>query len=197
MRAGKYTAVEVAGAYSVEDCWKLVRTHEETGVPCMMLENCCFGRDELMVLNMVRRGLFGEVVHCQGGYRHDLREEVSTGREMRHYRFRNYLYRNCENYPTHELGPIANVLDINRGNRMLTLVSVASKSAGLHEYLLREKRPEITTRKHEFCPGRRGDDHHQMCPGETISPHAGHHPAACLLPRLPCAGDKGHVHGGQ
>ena len=56
MRAGKYTAVEVAGAYSVEDCWKLVRTHEETGVPCMMLENCCFGRDELMVLNMVRRG---------------------------------------------------------------------------------------------------------------------------------------------
>lgn len=71
MRAGKYTAVEVAGAYSVEDCWKLVRTHEETGVPCMMLENCCFGRDELMVLNMVRRGLFGEVVHCQGGYRHD------------------------------------------------------------------------------------------------------------------------------
>ena len=70
MRAGKYTAVEVAGAYSVEDCWKLVRTHEETGVPCMMLENCCFGRDELMVLNMVRRGLFGEVVHCQGGYRH-------------------------------------------------------------------------------------------------------------------------------
>ncbi len=80
MRAGKYTAVEVAGAYSVEDCWKLVRTHEETGVPCMMLENCCYCRNELMVLNMVRRGLFGEVVHCQGGYRHDLREEVSTGR---------------------------------------------------------------------------------------------------------------------
>lgn len=153
MRAGKYTAVEVAGAYSVEDCWKLVRTHEETGVPCMMLENCCFGRDELMVLNMVRRGLFGEVVHCQGGYRHDLREEVSTGREMRHYRFRNYLYRNCENYPTHELGPIANVLDINRGNRMLTLVSVASKAAGLHEYLLREKGPDYDAAKMNFAQG--------------------------------------------
>ena len=153
MRAGKYTAVEVAGAYSVEDCWKLVRTHEETGVPCMMLENCCFGRDELMVLNMVRRGLFGEVVHCQGGYRHDLREEVSTGREMRHYRFRNYLYRNCENYPTHELGPIANVLDINRGNRMLTLVSVASKAAGLHEYLLREKGPDYDAANMNFAQG--------------------------------------------
>ena len=153
MRAGKYTAVEVAGAYSVEDCWKLVRTHEETGVPCMMLENCCFGRDELMVLNMVRQGLFGEVVHCQGGYRHDLREEVSTGREMRHYRFRNYLYRNCENYPTHELGPIANVLDINRGNRMLTLVSVASKAAGLHEYLLRQKGPDYDAAKMNFAQG--------------------------------------------
>ena len=91
----------------------------------MFLENCCFGRGELMVLNMVRQGLFGEIVHCQGGYRHDLRGEVSTGREMRHYRFRNYLGRNCENYPTHELGPAANVLDINRGNRMLTLVSVS------------------------------------------------------------------------
>ena len=77
MRSGKYTAVEVAGAYTVEDCWKLVRTYEETGTPCMMLENCCFGRDELMVLNMVRMGVFGEIVHCQGGYRHDLREEVA------------------------------------------------------------------------------------------------------------------------
>ena len=142
MRAGKYTAVEVAGAYSVEDCWKLVRTHEETGVPCMMLENCCFGRDELMVLNMVRRGLFGEVVHCQGGYRHDLREEVSTGREMRHYRFRNYLYRNCENYPTHEIGPIAKILDINNGNRFLTLCSVSSAAMGLHEYAVQKKGAE-------------------------------------------------------
>ncbi|MDD2213403.1 MAG: Gfo/Idh/MocA family oxidoreductase [Oscillospiraceae bacterium] len=139
MKAGKYVAVEVGGAYSIDDCWRLVRTHEETGSECMILENCCYGRDELMVLNLVRQGLFGQVIHCQGGYRHDLRDEVAYGRENRHYRFRNYLHRNCENYPTHELGPIANVLDINRGNRMLTLVSVASKAAGLHEYLLREK----------------------------------------------------------
>ena len=93
------------------------------------------------------------MVHCQGGYRHDLREEVSTGREMRHYRFRNYLYRNCENYPTHELGPIANVLDINRGNRMLTLVSVASRAAGLHEYLLREKGPDYDAANMNFAQG--------------------------------------------
>ena len=153
MRAGKYTAIEVGGAYSVDDCWKLVRTHEETGTQCMILENCCYGREELMVLNMVRQGLFGEIVHCQGGYRHDLRQEVAFGRENRHYRFYNYLTRNGENYPTHELGPIANVLNINRGNRMLSLVSMASKSAGLHEYLVREKGPDHDASRMHFAQG--------------------------------------------
>ena len=153
MRAGKYTAIEVGGAYSVDDCWKLVRTHEETCTQCMILENCCYGREELMVLNMVRQGLFGEIVHCQGGYRHDLRQEVAFGRENRHYRFYNYLTRNGENYPTHELGPIANVLNINRGNRMLSLVSMASKSAGLHEYLVREKGPDHDASRMHFAQG--------------------------------------------
>lgn len=153
MRAGKYTAIEVGGAYSVDDCWKLVRTHEETGTHCMILENCCYGREELMVLNMVRQGLFGEIVHCQGGYRHDLRQEIAFGRENRHYRFYNYLTRNGENYPTHELGPIANVLNINRGNRMLSLVSMASKSAGLHEYLVREKGPDHDASQMHFAQG--------------------------------------------
>lgn len=153
MRAGKYAAMEVGGAYSVEDCWKLVRTYEETGVPCMMLENCCYGRDELMVLNMVRQGVFGEIVYCEGGYCHDLRDEISFGRENRHYRFRNYLNRNAENYPTHELGPIAKVLNINRGNRMVTLNAVASKPAGLHDYLLREKGAEYDATSMEFMQG--------------------------------------------
>ena len=153
MKAGKYVATEVGGAYSLDECWELVRTHEETGVPCMMLENCCYGRDELMVLNMVKKGLFGEVVHCQGGYRHDLRDEVSFGRENRHYRLVNYQNRNCENYPTHELGPIAKVLNINRGNRMLTLNSIASKAAGLHDYLMREKGPDYDLSSCNFAQG--------------------------------------------
>ena len=139
MKAGQYAGFEVGGAYSLDDCRELVRVYESTKVSCMMMENCCYGRDELMVLNMVRQGLFGQVVHCEGGYRHDLREEISTGRERRHYRFRNYLNRNCENYPTHELGPICSVLDIGRGNRMVSLVSVASGSAGLREYMLSRK----------------------------------------------------------
>ena len=130
--------MEVAGAYSIEDCYRLVRTGEETGMGCMLLENCCYGRTELAVLNMVREGLFGEIVHCSGGYFHDLRTEVAIGPITRHYRNRNYYSRCCENYPTHELGPIAKVLDINRGNRMVSLVSVSSKARGLKEYALAE-----------------------------------------------------------
>ena len=139
MRAGKAVGLEVGGAYSVHQCWELVKTYEETKTPFMFLENCCFGRRELMVLNMVEKGLFGKVVHCSGGYHHDLREEIAFGRENRHYRLRNYLSRNCENYPTHELGPIAKVLNINKGNRMISLTATASKAEGLHDYVLRKK----------------------------------------------------------
>lgn len=125
MYAGKAVAMEVGGAYSLEDCYKLVDAYEKTKTPFMFLENCCFGRRELMVLNMVDQGVLGEVVHCAGGYQHDLRDEIAFGKENRHYRLRNYLSRNCENYPTHDLGPIAKILNINHGNRMLTLSSFA------------------------------------------------------------------------
>ncbi len=137
MESGKYVGVEVGGAYSTDDCRKLVETYEKTGVPCMLLENCCYGVKELSVLRMVREGVFGRIVHCSGGYHHDLREEVAGGDINRHYRLRNYLNRNCENYPTHELGPIAKVLDINRGNRMVSLVSVASGAFGMEDYIKR------------------------------------------------------------
>lgn len=139
MLAGKAVAMEVGGAYSIEDCWKLVNTYEETKTPFMFLENCCFGRREMMVLHMVKQGLFGEIVHCSGGYHHDLRYEIAFGKENRHYRLSNYKNRNAENYPTHELGPIAKVLDINHGNRLISLTSTASKAAGLHDYIMRKK----------------------------------------------------------
>ncbi len=134
--------MEVGGAYTIEQCYELVRAYEETGVPFMFLENCCFGRREMMALNMVKQGLFGEIVHCSGGYQHDLREEIAFGKENRNYRLRNYMTRNCENYPTHDLGPIAKVLNINRGNRMVTLSSTASKAAGLHEYIVQNKKDD-------------------------------------------------------
>lgn len=153
MNAGKAVAMEVGGAYSLDQCFALVETYERTGSPFMFLENCCYGEREMMVLNMVKQGLFGEIVHCSGGYHHDLRHEISFGKENRHYRLRNYMHRNCENYPTHELGPIAKVLDINHGNRMLTLTSTASKAAGLHEYIMREKSDDEQLKNVKFAQG--------------------------------------------
>ena len=135
LRAGKRVAMEVGGAASLEECWALVRESERTGIPVMMLENCCYNNEEMALLNMIRQGVFGELVHCQGGYEHDLRDEIGEGDINRHYRQENFLARNGELYPTHELGPIAKYLNINRGNRMLSLVSMASKSAGLSAWM--------------------------------------------------------------
>ena len=169
MRAGKAVALEVGGAYSVEDCWKLVRTQESTGVPFMFLENCCFGRRELMIKNMVELGLFGRIVHCSGGYQHDLREEIAFGVENRHYRLRNYLSRNCENYPTHELGPIARILGINKGNRMVSLTSTASCAAGMHEYILANKSDDEALKNAEFAQGDVVTTVIKCARGETIT----------------------------
>lgn len=135
MKAGKAVALEVGGAYSVDDCWELVDTYEKTGTPFMFMENCCYNRDELLATAIARTGKFGKIVHLSGAYSHDLRGEVTGGKENRHYRLEEYLHRNCENYPTHELGPMAKVLNINRGNRMTSLVSVATGSFGMEEYV--------------------------------------------------------------
>ncbi len=141
MRAGIYVASEVGGASSIQECWELVRTSEETDIPFMLLENCCYGREEMAVLNMVKKGLFGELVHCQCGYEHDLRSEITRGGENRHYRLDNFVHRNGELYPTHGLGPIAKMLDINKGNRFISLVSMSSKSRGLHDYVVNKLGP--------------------------------------------------------
>ncbi len=153
MKAKKAVAMEVGGAYNIDDCWELVKTYEATGTPFMFLENCCFGRREMMVLNMVSQGLFGEVVHCEGGYCHDLRNEIAFGKENRHYRLRNYLARNCENYPTHDLGPIAKVLGIGKANRMVSLTSTASKSAGLRDYIKENKSDDVELMNATFAQG--------------------------------------------
>ena len=142
MRAGIYVASEVGGASSIQECWELVRTSEETGIPFMLLENCCYGREEMAVLNMVKQGLFGELIHCQCGYEHDLRSEITRGGENRHYRLENFVHRNCDLYPTHGIGPIAKMLDINKGNRFISLVSMSSKSRGLREYVVSHLGPD-------------------------------------------------------
>ena len=140
--AGKYTAVEVGCAVSLDDCYDLIDTYEKTGVPLMMLENCCYSRREMMTLNMREKGLFGEIVHCTGAYAHYLNKvelfkemhEDPEKKEINHYRLNHYINNCRENYPTHALGPVSKILNLNRGNRMVSLVSVASKAAGLKQY---------------------------------------------------------------
>lgn len=144
---------EIGGCETLEECFALVDAYERTKTPFMFMENCCYGRYELMVLNMVKQGVFGEIVHCSGGYHHDLRHEVSHGKELRHYRLNEYLTRNCENYPTHEIGPIAQILDINHGNRFVRLTSMASKAAGLHEYIKNKKADDTELVNATFAQG--------------------------------------------
>ena len=153
LQKGIPVALEVGGAYSIEKLWEMVRMQERTGTPLMMMENCCFGKTELLGTSLLRNGLLGEAVHCHGCYAHYLAEEIANGNKKRHYRLRNYLSRNCENYPTHELGPIAKALNINRGNQMLSLVSVASKAVGMKDYVNRnaDRYPELVGK--EFRQG--------------------------------------------
>ena len=135
MDKGIAVGCEVGGAYSIHSLWELVRKYEQTKTPVMLLENACYSRIKLLTLNLKRLGLLGEIVHLEGAYRHDLREEVANGEKNRHYRLRQYKHRNTENYPTHEIGPIAKLIDINCGNRFLSLYSIASKSRGIQEYV--------------------------------------------------------------
>ena len=135
MEQGKAVASEVGCEYSLDSLAKLVEVQERTGSPYMFMENCCYNKDELLATAMVRKGKLGTIVHCSGAYGHDLRKEVSHGIINRHYRFKNYENRCLENYPTHELGPIARILNINRGNRIVSVAAFASKAAGLKEYI--------------------------------------------------------------
>ncbi len=126
MEQGKHVAVEVPAAKTLEECWQLVETSERTRKHCMMLENCCYDFFELMTLNMVRQGFFGEVVHGEGAYLHDLLQS-NFSKETYYDMWRlKENFRNGSLYPTHGLGPICQVMDINRGDKMDYLVSVSS-----------------------------------------------------------------------
>lgn len=153
MKLNKFVACEVGGAYKLQDCFDLVQAHEETGAHCMMLENCCYGKYELMCMEMAKKGVFGEIVHVEGGYCHDLRHEISDGEKNRHYRFRNYVARNCENYPTHELGPLAKLIHVYDGNKLNRLTSYSSKSVGLHDFILRKRSDNPKLVEQKFAQG--------------------------------------------
>ncbi|MFB3826550.1 MAG: Gfo/Idh/MocA family protein [Bryobacteraceae bacterium] len=135
MKNGKHAAIEVPAATTLEECWQLVETAEASGRHCVQLENCNYDRVELMTLHMVRKGLLGELVHAECGYLHDLREGkfvARPGKEL--WRLNHALRRNADLYPTHGLGPVAQCLNVNRGNQFDHMVSMASKSYSLKAF---------------------------------------------------------------
>lgn len=168
MKAGVYAGVEVSAANTLEECWDLVNTHEATGTHAMILENVNFRRDIMAVLHMVRKEVFGELVHFRCGYQHDLREvKFNNGKQPygggvefgekglseAKWRTQHSVTRNADVYPTHGLGPIAAMADINRGNRFMSLTSHATKGIGLHNHIVKQGGAEHPNAKIRFKQG--------------------------------------------
>lgn len=134
MEHGKHAFVEVAAAVTVDDCWKLVDTSERTRRHCVLLENCCYGENELFVLNMVREGVFGELTHGECAYIHDLRGMLYSLGTEGDWRRDYHLQYDGNLYPTHGLGPVAQYMGVGRGDQFKFLVSMSSPEIGLHTW---------------------------------------------------------------
>ena len=168
MLAGKYTGVEVSAANTLEECWDLVNIHEQTGTHLMILENVNYRRDILAILNMVKQNVFGELVHFRCGYQHDLRfvklndgktpygkgvEFGEKGISESKWRTEHSVMRNADVYPTHGVGPVATMCNINRGNRFSSITSNATKSIGLHNYIVKNGGEDHPNAKIKFKQG--------------------------------------------
>ena len=153
MKNGKHAATEVPAAMTIEDCWKLVENSEKYGKYCVMLENCCYDRFEMLMFNISRRGLLGELIHGECGYMHSLRNiKLGKGGESL-WRTEHSTKRNGNLYPTHGLGPIAQCMNVNRGDKLNYLVSMSSNSRGLQEYVKEKLGPDSPWAKKKFILG--------------------------------------------
>src|SRR5688572_17397645 len=153
MKNGKHAATEVPAAMTVEECWSMVEAAEKHRKHCVMMENCNYDRNEMMAFNMVRQGLFGEILHCEGGYLHDLRAIKFENRNEGLWRRAWSQKLNGNLYPTHGLGPIANCLDINRGDQYDYLVSFSSPSRGLQDWAREHFPPDAPERREKYVLG--------------------------------------------
>lgn len=134
MEAGKHVAVEVPAAKTIEECWQLVETSEKTKKHCMMLENCCYDFFELLTLNMARQGYFGEIIHGEGAYIHDLVDlNFSKNGYESMWRLKENIGRDGNLYPTHGLGPICQIMNVNRGDQMDYLTSLSSNDFSMNQ----------------------------------------------------------------
>jgi predicted dehydrogenase len=150
MKSGKHAATEVPAALTLEDCWRLVEVSEKTRRHCVMMENCNYDRFEMMVLNMVNRGVLGELVHARCGYLHDLRAVKHDMAGEGVWRRAHSMTTNGDLYPTHGLGPAAQCLDIHRGNTFETRVSMGGKTRGLHRYAVDRFGPDSPQAAEDF-----------------------------------------------
>lgn len=138
MEKGKHAATEVPAAITLDECWQLVETAEKYKKHCVMMENCCYDRAELQILNMVRKGVLGELLHAECGYMHDLRALKYSSEGEGLWRLAHSVKRDANLYPTHGLGPVAQCMDINRGDQFDYLVSMSSPSKGLNLFAAKE-----------------------------------------------------------
>jgi hypothetical protein len=153
MLAGKHAATEVPAATTLDECWQLVETAEKTRRHCIMMENCCYDRPEMLCLNLVRKGLLGDILHAEAGYLHDLRAIKFSDEGEGLWRLAHSVRRNANLYPTHGLGPVAQCMDINRGDRLATLVSMSSPSRGLRDYAARTFGPSDPRAQRRYALG--------------------------------------------
>ncbi|HLA41719.1 MAG TPA: Gfo/Idh/MocA family oxidoreductase [Candidatus Glassbacteria bacterium] len=154
MQNGKYAGVEVPAAITIEECWELVETHEKSGVPCMMLENWSFRRDNLAVLNMIRAGLLGEIVHCHCAHSHDCIDHWFFDPQGNMRWGGEYLrWRNADQYPTHSQGPVLSWMDIGCGDYYDWLTSTATRSSGINAYFTRKFGPDHPNARRSYAQG--------------------------------------------
>jgi predicted dehydrogenase len=183
MKQGKYAGVEVSATVTLKESWDLVNMFEKTGSHCMILENVCYRRDVLATLNMVRQGMFGTLNHVQCGYQHDLREvKFNDGKQAygggvefgekgfseAKWRTQHSVDRNGDLYPTHGLGPVAEMLNINRGNQFAYLTSMATPALGLHNYIVEKGGADHPNAKVNFKCGDIVQTMIKCVNGETI-----------------------------
>jgi Glycosyl hydrolase 109, C-terminal domain/Oxidoreductase family, NAD-binding Rossmann fold len=134
LQHGKHAVTEVPAATTLEDCWRLVDASEHARRHCIMIENCCYGENETLILNMIHAGLFGDLLYGEAAYLHDLREELFSNQGEGLWRRWFHTQLNGNLYPTHGLGPVANYMGINRGDRFDYLVSMSTPPRGLAQY---------------------------------------------------------------
>jgi len=153
MKNGKHVATEVPAAMTLEDCWAMVESAEKFKKHAVMMENCNYGRSEMMAFNIIRQGLLGEIVHAEGGYLHDLRGIKFENRDEGLWRRAWAMKVDGNLYPTHGLGPVANCMDINRGDRLSYLVSVSGPSRGLQDWAREHFPADAPQRKEKYVLG--------------------------------------------